>query len=301
MTNGIVSKALSVLTSVRGAALASLAMLAIASLINVSSTAGVAKSPAATTTSASETTGEISAAQAGAIKLAAAGEKGTFTPKQVDAIEAIIKDYLIKNPRIMLEVTRALEQLQREELAKQQAAVIASNKAKIFDQTVDYALGNGRGDVTVVEFFDYNCGWCKRALNDIVKLSKADPKLRIIMKEFPIFGEASTLAAKAALASQRQNKYWAYHTALMREQRVTTSNVFEIAEQVGLDVEQLKKDMQDPAFDAAIRQNIEVARALNMEGTPAFIIDSKVSVGYLPADAIRGMVADIRKSGCQMC
>ena len=121
------------------------------------------------------------------------------------------------------------------------------------------------------------------------------------MKEFPIFGEASTMAAKAALASVKQGKYWDFHMALMREKQVTKENLFPIAEKVGLNVARLKADMADPKLDETLKDTLRIAQALNIEGTPGFIVDSKVNVGYLPAEGLQQLIGEIRKTGCQIC
>jgi protein-disulfide isomerase len=224
-----------------------------------------------------------------------------FSAEQRKAIEAIVKDYLLKHPEILVEVSKELEKRQSAEQAAEHKRVISEKRKAIFSARSDFVLGNPKGDITVVEFFDYNCAWCKRAVDEMSKLTKADPNVRIVFKEFPIFGENSTFAAKAAMASIKQGKYWDFHVALMKERQVTKDNVFKIAEKVGLDVARLKADMADPGFDAAIKETTELAQALGIEGTPGFIIDTKVNVGFLPADGLRQMIAEIRKAGCEVC
>ena len=226
---------------------------------------------------------------------------GAFNPDQTKAIEQIVKDYLLKNPEILIEVGKELEKRQTAMQAVEHQRVIVEKKASIFAAPTDFVMGNPKGDITVVEFFDYNCGWCKRAVDELTKLTTADPKVRVVMKEFPIFGENSAFAAKAAMASNKQGKYWDFHVALMKERQVTKDNVFKIAEKVGLDVAKLKTDMADPAYDAAIKSTSEIAQALGIEGTPGFIVDSKVNVGYLPADGLQQLVTEARKNGCQVC
>ena len=142
---------------------------------------------------------------------------------------------------------------------------------------------------------------CALPIYDLVKLTKADPKVRVVMKEFPIFGEASAMAAKAAMASVKQGKYWEYHTALMREKQVSKDNLFQIAERVGLNVAKLKTDMADPKLEEALKETTQLAQALSIEGTPGFIVDSKVNVGYLPTEGLQQLIGEIRKTGCKMC
>ncbi len=224
-----------------------------------------------------------------------------FTSEQRQAIEQVVRDFLVAHPEVLLEVTKELEQRQQAQMAESQSKLIVEKKASIFKASTDYVFGNPNGNIAVVEFFDYNCGWCKRAVDELGKLTKADPNVRVIMKELPIFGDNSTFAAKAAMASVAQGKYWEFHVAMMREKQVTKENTFKIAEKVGLDVARLKRDMENPAFEAALKANHDLAQGLGIEGTPGFIVDTKVNVGFVPADGLKDMIAEIRKSGCQVC
>ncbi len=224
-----------------------------------------------------------------------------FTPEQRQSIEQIVKDYLLQHPEVMVDVGKELERRQTAMQADEHKRFIGEKRATIFASSSDFVLGNPKADVTVVEFFDYNCAWCKKAVDELTKLTKAEPNIRVVFKEFPIFGEASTLAAKAAMASIKQGKYWDFHQALMKEKQVTKESLFKVAEKVGLDVTRLKADMNDPSYEAAIKSTTELAQGLGIEGTPGFIVDAKVNVGYVPADGLQQMIAEIRKSGCQVC
>ena len=289
MATGLITQTLDGLTTKKGAGLASVAILGLAALF------GIARTDPASTQGTPKVAALVEPAKP------VVDASGTFSPAQVTALQHIIKDYLISNPDVMIEITKEIEKRQQAQQAADQFKLIADNKAAIFSRAGDFVYGNPKGDVAVVEFFDYNCGWCKKAVDDVVKLTKADPKVRVIMKEFPIFGEASALAAKAAMASVKQGKYWDFHTALMREKQVTKDNLFVIAERVGLNVARLKTDMADPKLDEALKETAQLAQALNIEGTPGFIVDSKVNVGYLPAEGIQQLISEIRKTGCQMC
>jgi len=225
----------------------------------------------------------------------------TFSAEQKKAIEGIVRDYLLNNPEILLEVSRELEKRQTAMQAAEQKRFILENRKAIFSSPHDFVFGNPNGDITVVEFFDYNCPWCKRALDELIKLTKADPNVKIILKEFPIFGENSLFTAKAAMASMKQGKYLEFHMALMKERQVTKDNVFKIAEKVGLDVAKLKADMENPDFDAALKTTSEIAQALGIEGTPGFIVDAKVNVGFVPMEGLVQLVGEARKAGCQVC
>lgn len=225
-----------------------------------------------------------------------------FSAEQETAIGEIVKAYLLRNPQVLMEAGQAFEQQQRERQAEVAKRVIAENKAQIFKSAHDFVYGNPNGDVTVVEFFDYNCGWCKRSLEELVKLTKADPKVRVVMKEFPVFGGPPSLeAAKAAMASRKQDKYWEFHVALMKARQVNPENLYVIAAQVGLDVQKLKADMADPKIEAALHQNVEIGRKMGIEATPGFLVDSHLNVGYLQSTEMQALLSEIRKSGCQAC
>ena len=288
MATGSITSALDALTTKKGAAIAGVAILGLAGLFQIGRH-DTAAMP-----------GQAPRVQLAEARLVA-DPTGSFTPQQVSALQGIIKDYLISNPDVMVEITKEIEKRQQVLQAAEHQKLIADNKASIFSRPGDFVYGNAKGDVTVVEFFDYNCGWCKKAIDDVVKLTKADPKVRVVMKEFPIFGEASSLAAKAAMASVKQGMYWEFHTALMREKQVTKENLFPIAEKVGLNVAKLKTDMADPKLEEALKETTQIAQALGIEGTPGFIVDSKINVGYLPAEGLQQMIGEIRKAGCQMC
>jgi protein-disulfide isomerase len=292
MADGILRSALGALTSPKGSVLAGVAALSMVSLLSIAE-----RGPSASGSSASSIAVHAQTAPA-----ASPAKPSSFSSDQIKDLHGIIKDYLMTNPEVLAEVSQALERKQAAEQAAKAEKYLVDNKPKVFAYNGDVVIGNPKGDVTIVEFFDYNCGWCKRALDDIQKLTKADPRVRVVLKEYPIFGgPVSVTAAKAALASVKQNKYWEFHSALMREKQVTEQNLFVVAQRVGLDVAKLKVDMADKRNEAIIQQNIEVGQGLGIEGTPGFVIDSRVNVGYVAADGMQQMLAEIRKTGCKMC
>ncbi len=234
-------------------------------------------------------------AKAGDAKSAA-----SFSESQRGEIEKIVRDYLVKNPKILREMTAALQGIEQRERDARNAKLVMTNRDNLFKSDLDFVYGNPDGNIGVVEYFDYNCAWCKRALTEVVKLADADKNVRVIMKEFPIFGPDSQFAAKAAMAAKRQGKYWELHTALMKQRRVTKASTMKAANDVGLDLAQLEKDMQDPAIEASLAETARVAQALNIEGTPAFIVDDRVNVGFVPAAALKNMIDAARKRGCQV-
>ena len=232
----------------------------------------------------------------------AAGAKSSlFSAEQTKEIGRLVREYLIANPEVLVEVSAELEKRRKAEEEAARGQVLSEQKDRIFRSPHDFALGKENAKITVVEFFDYNCGWCKRALTEINKFTQKNPNVRVVMKEFPIFGENSQFAAKAALASKKQGKYWEFHQALMNQRQVTRENTFDVAKSVGIDVEALKLEMQNPLYDRVLAENTQMAQALGMQGTPGFIIDSRVNYGYLPANELHKIVADIRKEGCRIC
>jgi protein-disulfide isomerase len=298
MSLATLADALGALGTKNGAVRTAIALIANGALLIIGNLPLPAPSAIAQTNSAAP--GQAAPAP-GPAAASARDETTPFTPQQKQAIERIVRDYLIQNPEIMVEASKELEKRQTALQTEEHRRIIFEKKTSIFKARSDFVMGNPSGDITVVEFFDYNCGWCKRAVDEMTKLAKADSKVRIVFKELPIFGENSTFAAKAAMASINQGKYWDFHRALMKERQVTKDNVFKIAEKVGLNVARLKEDMANPAYDAVLKENAEVAQSLGIEGTPGFIIDAKVNVGFVPADRLKEMIADIRNAGCQVC
>lgn len=240
---------------------------------------------------------------AGALLLPQAALAGEFTDKQREEIGTIVREYLLQNPDVLMEVSQELERRQQLAEAEQRKAALTTNAAEIFRSEADLVAGNPQGSVTMVEFFDYNCAWCKKGVPEVLKLLETDKDLRFVLKEFPIFGEDSEYAARAALASQAQGKYWPFHLAMLRhEGKVTKETVDEIAAAQGLDMAKLKADMDTPAIADTIARNQALARTLAINGTPAFVIDATVIPGYLPHDGLLAAVKQVREAGgCSIC
>jgi protein-disulfide isomerase len=216
-----------------------------------------------------------------------------FTPAQVQAIQSIIHDYLTKNPDLLVGALRAAEaKLDRDADAKT-ASLIAGHRHEIYDNPQTPVGGNPQGRVSLVEFFDYRCPYCKESQPSLEKLVAKDPELRLVYKEFPILGPVSVTAAHAALAAARQGKYEAFHRAMMEARgTITDDTVFRIAKSVGLDVAQLKHDMATPEIGAAIEANIKLADALDINGTPAFVIGDRVVPGAVDMAGLQKLVGD---------
>jgi protein-disulfide isomerase len=218
-------------------------------------------------------------------------------------MEAIIKDYLLANPEILQEMSQTLEQKQKLAESEQRKVALVSNAEQIFRDKNDFVAGNPNGKVTMVEFFDYNCGWCKKGFPEVLSMIESDKDLRFVLKEFPIFGEDSEYAARAAIAAIKQGKYWDLHMAMFKhEGKIAKDSVDEIAASLGLNMDQLKKDMEDPATAEILVRNRNLAESLAINGTPAFIIDDRLVPGYLPKAELASAVNDVRtKGGCSLC
>jgi protein-disulfide isomerase len=218
-----------------------------------------------------------------------------FDAKQSEAIETVVRQYLLAHPEVLIEALQAYEQNQKlAETAQQRAAIVAEAKAPKEDPDAP-VLGNPAGDVTLVEFFDYRCPYCKRLTGEIARLIEGDSNIRLVMKEFPILSQESVQAARAALAAQRQGKYEAFHFALMENGgTMTDDEIMAVAESVGLDEAQLRSDMQDPAIEAALRNNHALAEKLNITGTPAIVLGDTLIPGAVGLDQLRAMIAEAR-------
>ena len=219
-----------------------------------------------------------------------------LAPAQREAIEGVIHDYLLRNPDVLLEALRAAEEKLNHDADIKAAKVLNDRESEVFEDHATPVAGNPRGDVTIVEFFDYRCPYCKQVLPSLQALLREDHNLRFLYKELPVLGPQSVTAAHAALAAQRQGKYEAFHNAMMATKgQITDDTVYKVAGSVGLDVDRLKQDMSAPEIEQALKANLALAEALNIHGTPGFIIGKHIMPGAVDLDALRNMIADARK------
>jgi protein-disulfide isomerase len=230
----------------------------------------------------------------------------TFSRTQTNELHNIIREYLLENPEILNQMITKLQTAEREQQEKSAKAAITSNADTLFRNGQDVVVGNPNGNVTMVEFFDYNCGYCKRSVADVLRLTEEDKNLRVVMKEFPILSEGSTIASRAALASKKQGKYWEFHLALMGASGSIDSEakVMAIATETGLDIARLKADMDTDAasIDKHLDETRALAQALGINGTPAFVIDENLVPGALPYEQLAASVKSVRDSGgCKAC
>jgi protein-disulfide isomerase len=227
---------------------------------------------------------------------AAPSRAAEMSTEQRQAIEGIIHDYLLHNPDVLLEALRGAEEKLNHDADVKAAKVLSDRQSEVFDDHETPVAGNPRGDVTIVEFFDYRCPYCKQVLPSLQTLLKEDHNLRFVFKELPVLGPQSVTAAHAALAAQRQGKYEAFHNAMMATKgQITDETVYKVAGSVGLDVDRLKQDMSRPEIDQALQANLALADALNIHGTPGFIIGKHIVPGAVDLDSLRNMIADARK------
>lgn len=208
-----------------------------------------------------------------AVPAARAQEDQTFNAQQTDAIRKIVRGYLMEHPEVIMEAGEALREKMRVQAEAEAKKAIEARKDEIFNAKDDPVSGNAKGDVVVVEFFDYNCSYCKVVMDPMMEAVKADTKTRVVFKEMPILAEESVTAARVALAAKKQGKYDEVHRAFMKYRgKLDEKAIFRLAGDAGANVDQLKKEIMAPEIDAQLRKNLELAHALDIASTPTFII-----------------------------
>jgi len=230
---------------------------------------------------------------------AAPASAQTFSDGQRGEIETIVKNYLIAHPEVLEEAMNELNKRQAADEAAKHEASITENSQAIFNSPRNVTLGNKSGDVTFVEFFDYNCGYCKRAMTDMMDLMKADPKLKVVLKEFPVLSEGSVEAAKVAVAVRMQDpggaKYLDFHQRLLGGRGpADKARALAAAKEAGLDVTRLEKDMASPEAKATIDENFKLAESMGMNGTPSYVIGKQVVVGAIGVEGLKEKIGIAR-------
>ena len=227
----------------------------------------------------------------------------SFTDTQRSDIQAIVRSYLIAHPEVLEEAMNELNKRQAAEEAAKHEAAIGQNADSIFNSPHGVVLGNKDGDVAFVEFFDYNCGYCKRAMADMLDLLKSDPKLKIVLKEFPVLSEGSVEAAKVAVAVRMQDpkKYLDFHTRLLGGRGpVDKARALAAAKDVGLDVARIEKDLANPEVRATIEENMKLAEDMGLNGTPSYVIGKQVVIGAVGLDGLKEKIG-IARCGKATC
>ncbi len=222
-----------------------------------------------------------------------------MTDAEREAFRAEVRAYLLEHPEVIVEAIQILESRREAEEGKADAELIAENRDAIFNDPDDWVGGNPDGDVTLVEFFDYRCGYCKRAHPEVQALIEQDPEIRYVAKEFPILGPASVAASRMALAAldMDSSKYGELHDALMSfEGQLTEAAAYQIARSVGYDTEALEERAGSDGIEARIRENYRLAQALGINGTPGFVLEDRIIRGYLPLEDMASEVAEVRSA-----
>ncbi|MDE4099921.1 DsbA family protein [Phaeobacter gallaeciensis] len=210
-------------------------------------------------------------------------------------VRELVLETIRENPEIVMEAVALLEKQQADAQAETQAEVLRSQRDLIERDPNAPVLGNPEGDVTVVEFFDYNCPYCRRVKPEVRALIEEDPNIRLVYREWPILGDGSVFAAKAALAARAQGKYEEFHWAMMAiKGRAQEATVLRVAEEVGLDLEQLKKDMEAPEVAEHIATSMRLTQALGFNGTPSFVVGDALVPGFVEKDQLSELVSTAR-------
>jgi protein-disulfide isomerase len=223
-----------------------------------------------------------------------------FSAPQRGEIEKIVRDYLVAHPEVLQEAMTELDKRQTAAEAEKHKDVVKQQAATIFSSPRQVNLGNPDGNVTFVEFFDYNCGYCKRAMSDMLTLLKDDPKLKIVLKEFPVLGPGSVEAAQVAVAVRMQDKtgkkYLEFHQKLLGGRgQADRAHALAVAKDIGMNMAQIDKDMQSPEVKATLEENFKLAEQLGLNGTPSYVIGDNVVVGAI---GLQGLEEKINTARC---
>jgi len=244
-------------------------------------------------------------AAAFAVGLFHAAAAQSFTDAQRGELEQIIKNYLVAHPEVLEEMTAELSKRQQAADAEKHQAAVKKDAETIFNSPRGVTVGNRGGDVTFVEFFDYNCGYCKRAMSDMLDLMKADPKLKVVLKEFPVLGPGSVEAAQVAVAVRMQDpsgkKYLDFHQKLLGGRgQADKARALAAAKDAGLDMARLEKDLASPEVKATLDENYRLAESMGLNGTPSYVIGDQVVVGAVGLDGLSHKINEARcgKAAC---
>lgn len=233
----------------------------------------------------------------GTFSLPALGESmnQTVDPAWRQSVEQVIETYIRSHPELIEQAQQALEAKRQEEEKVRVKEAIATHRSELLHDPASPVSGDPAGEVTVIEFFDYRCGFCQRVAGSVTQLQKDDARVRIVYKDFPILGAASVQAAKAALASRSQGHHQAFHEALFTAKgELTNEQILQIAKDVGLDAHKLAADMENPEWLAIIERNRALASDLGITGTPAFVVGMELVPGAVDLTTLKDLVARAR-------
>ena len=229
---------------------------------------------------------------------APAAAEEALNPAQKQAVETVVRDYLRAHPEMILEALQELQARKEAEDQNRARQTLVDRRGELHEDPAAPVLGNPKGDVTLVEFFDYRCGYCKGVAATVADVVRQDGNVRLVFKDFPILGPASVVASRAALAAWRLDrvKYLPFHKAMMESTgNLTESKVMQLAVSQGLNADQLAQAMKAPEIEVALQRNLELAKVLDINGTPAFIIGDHVVPGAIGADSLKSLIAEARR------
>jgi protein-disulfide isomerase len=223
----------------------------------------------------------------------------SFSDVQRGDIEKIVREYIISHPEVLEEAMNELSKRQAAAESEKHQVTIAKNADTIFNSPRGVTIGNKDGDVTFVEFFDYNCGYCKRAMADMMEIMKADPKLKVVLKEFPVLSQGSVEAAQVAVAVRMQDptgkKYLDFHQKLLGGRGAADkARAMAAAKEAGLDMAKLEKDLASAEVKATLEENLKLAESLGMNGTPSYVIGKQVVIGAVGVDSLKEKISTAR-------
>ena len=224
----------------------------------------------------------------------------SVSPQQRTEIEKIVREYLLAHPEVLQEAMAELEKKQQVAEAEKARSAIKTHSDALFNSPRQVTLGNPQGDVTFVEFFDYNCGYCKRALTDMMELMGKDAKLKVVLKEFPVLGPASVEVAQVGVAVRMQDKtgkkYLEFHQKLLTGRgQVDKAKALAAAKEIGLDMARLDKDLKSDEIAKTLEESMKLAEALGLNGTPSYVINNDVVIGAVGLAALSQKIQAARK------
>ena len=225
----------------------------------------------------------------------------TFSEQQKQEIQEIIKDYLIKNPAVLIEANEAVQ----EERERRQQIQRVETEKNIAANPFNILVGNPAGDVTIIEFFDYNCGYCRKTLADIQTVAKSDPNVKFLIHDYPVLGSRSIDASRVSLAVRLQaddKKMFEFHTKLMESKSaIDADSAKEAAKAVGIDMQKLEADMNGDVITAALEKSQQMGRQIGLQGTPAFLIAGEIIPGAVGPDTLKEFIKNVRTCGKLIC
>lgn len=230
---------------------------------------------------------------------------GQFSPAQKSEIEQVIKDYLMKNPEVIRDAVTELELKEKTAEADARRKIITDPQGPLFTAPLQEVVGNPAGKLTLIEFFDYNCGYCRKTLGDIARLMKEYPDLKVVLKDYPILSDKSIEAAAVALALRKQfdgTKFWEFHQRLLSSHgAVGREEALAVAKDMGADMDKLTKDAASPEIKKDLEDNDHLGQKLALNGTPSFVIGDEAVVGAVGYNAMKSKLDNLRKCGKVAC